>query len=196
MFKLWYGGGMDSHCDWGYAESKEGRAFVKKGQISHLGNVEDDHVVHDRTAHRYYMYYWDRQHGFKGLFRATGLDETRFDFAHATPLAIAGEPPGIYKFTHVVVQGDTWYMFYGDARRAGCRGSTVRLAVSKDGVAWRSVNKRLVVGHDGELLRAEDDLYLLYYGRPGHFDAKDCDIRVAVYAGKLEALTESDEHKQ
>ncbi len=68
VFKLWYGGGMDSHCDWGYAESKEGRAFVKKGQISHLGNVEDDHVVHDRTAHRYYMYYWDRQHGFKGLF--------------------------------------------------------------------------------------------------------------------------------
>ena len=190
VYKLWYGGGMDAHCDWGYAESADGRTFVKKGQISRLGNVEDDHVVHDPVSHRYYMYYWDRRHEPRGLFRATGLDEKGFDFAHATPLTIAGEPPGMYKFSHVVLDEGRWYMFYGDFRRPNCPTSTVRLATSPDGVLWTAVNRQLVAGHDGELLRAGEGLHLLYYGRQGFFDAKDCDIRVAVYAGRLEALGE------
>ncbi len=189
VYKLWYGGGMDTHCDWGYAESADGRTFIKKGQISHLGNVEDDHVVHDPVSHRYHMYYWDRRHEPKGLFRATGLDEKGFDFAHATPLTIAGESPGMYKFTHVVFDNGKWYMLYGDFLRPNCPTSTVRLATSLDGVRWTSVNKLLVPGHDGELLRAGENLYLLFYGRQGHFDAKDCDIRVAIYAGKLDALS-------
>jgi hypothetical protein len=33
-------------------------------------------------------------------------------------------------------------------------------------------------------------VYLLYYGPQGHFDARNCDVRVAVYAGKLEGLIE------
>ena len=190
LFKLWYGGGMDAHCDWGYAQSADGRTFIKKGQISHLGNVEDDHVVHDPVSHRYHMYHWDRRQEPKGLFRATGLDEKSFDFAGATPITIAGESPGMYKFSHVVVERGVWYMFYGDFLRPHCPISTVRLATSTDGVQWTSVNKHLMAGHDGELLRAGEGVYLLYYGPQGHFDARNCDVRVAVYAGKLEGLIE------
>jgi hypothetical protein len=65
-----------------------------------------------------------------------------------------------------------------------------RLATSRDGVQWTSVHKHLIAGHDGELLRAGEGVYLLYYGPQGHFDAGNCDIRVAVYAGKLEGLIE------
>src|ERR1017187_4752789 len=56
VFKMWYGGGENTHCDWGYAVSADGMHFVKKGQLSHLGNVEDDHVVHDKATGRYFMY--------------------------------------------------------------------------------------------------------------------------------------------
>jgi predicted GH43/DUF377 family glycosyl hydrolase len=190
LFKLWYGGGMDAHCDWGYAESEDGRTFIKKGRISRLGNVEDDHVVYDPVSNRYHMYYWDRRQEPKGLFRATGSDEKGFDFAGATPLTIAGESPGMYKFSHVIVEHGVWYMFYSDFLRPNCPAGTVRLATSPDGVQWTSVNKRLVAGHDGELVQADEGVYLLYYGPQGYFDAKNCDIRVAVYAGKLDELTE------
>ena len=61
VFKMWYGGGMDRHCEWGYAVSTDGVKFVKKGQISHLGDVEDDHVAHDKASGRYFMYYCDRK---------------------------------------------------------------------------------------------------------------------------------------
>ena len=60
QFKMWYGGGDANHCDWAFAASADGSHFVKKSRISHLGNVEDDHVVHDTAQGVYRIYYWDR----------------------------------------------------------------------------------------------------------------------------------------
>ena len=48
---------MDARCDWGYAVSTNGVRFVNQGQISHLGNVEDDHLVHDKGGGHYFMYH-------------------------------------------------------------------------------------------------------------------------------------------
>jgi hypothetical protein len=79
-------------------------------------------------------------------------------------------------------------MFYGDFLRPHCPESWVRLATSSDGLHWTSRNKRLVKGHDGEVLKLADDLYLMYYGPRNHFDAKDCDIRLAIYSGELKNL--------
>ena len=81
-------------------------------------------------------------------------------------------------------------LLYGDFLRPHCPNSTVRLATSPDGVNWTSVNKNIVDGHDGEMIRADQDLYLIYYGPRNHFDAAECDIRVALYRGKLKDLVE------
>jgi hypothetical protein len=190
LFKMWYGGGVAEGCDWGFAVSEDGRHFTKKGQISELGGVEDDHVVHDRTSGCYYMYYWDREYEPMALFRAASANERDFDFANAKPIKIEGEAyPRMYKFTHVIREGDDWYMFYGDFLRPHCPHSTVRLAKSSDGVHWTSRAKNLLDGHDGEVLKVADDLYLMYYGPHNHFDAKDCDIRLAIYCGSLKDLS-------
>lgn len=189
VFKMWYGGG-NHVCDWGYATSGDGSHFTKKGKISNLGQVEDDHVVHDLANKRYHMYYWDRKHEPMGLYRATSVDETGFDFTHAQPLKIEGENyPGMYKFTHVFMDDGAWYMLYGDFVRPHCPHSTVRLATSPDGVKWTAVNRNILEGHDGEMIRAGKDLYLIYFGPRNHFDAAECDIRVALYRGKLKDLT-------
>jgi len=188
QFKLWHGGG-NTVCDWGYAVSADGTHFTKKGRISHLGQVEDDHVIHDQSNGRYHMYYWDRAHEPMGLFRATSGSEMDFDFGKAQGLRIEGEHyPGMYKFTHVFMDNGAWYMLYGNFVRPHCPNSTVRLATSPDGVKWTSVNQNLLEGHDGELLRADEGLYLLYYGPRNHFDAAECDIRVALYDGELKSL--------
>jgi hypothetical protein len=190
IFKMWYGGGGGREaCDWAYAESEDGRHFVKKGRISQIEHVEDCHVVHDEEAGKYYMYYWDRRHEPHGLFRAESPDEMDFDFDNAKLIKIDGdEEEEMYKFTHVIREGDHWYMFYGDFLRPHCPESWVRLATSSDGLHWTSRNKRLVKGHDGEVLKLADDLYLMYYGPRNHFDAKDCDIRLAIYSGELKNL--------
>jgi hypothetical protein len=189
VFKMWYGGGMGQHCDWGYAVSTDGVRFIKKGQLSHLGNVEDDHVVHDKQSGRYFMYYWDRKHEPMGLFRAQSPNETNFDFAHASPLTIKGlKYPGMYKFTHVIQDGGLWYMFYGEFVRPGCKGCWSGSAVSNDGLRWTLQNPRLLLCHDAEILKAQDNLYLMFYGPDGYFDQKDCDIRLAIYQGSLSSL--------
>ena len=161
-----------------YAVSVDGTHFTKKGRISHLGGVEDDHVIHDPGSGRYYMYYWDRAHEPMGLFRASAGSETEFDFGKAQALKIEGEQdPGGYKFTHVFMDKGAWYMLYGNFVRPHCPNSTVRLATLPDGVKWTSVNKNLLEGHDGEMLQAAPGLYLLYYGPRNHFDAAGCDVR-------------------
>jgi len=189
VFKMWYGGGEASHCDWGYAVSQDGVKFVKKRQLSHLGNVEDDHVVHDRAAGRYFMYYWDRKHEPKGLFRAESANETDFDFAHAEPIHIEGlKYPGMYKFTHVLHDDGKWYMFFAGFVRPGCKGCTTGLATSPDGLHWNAKNPNLLAGIDGEVLPLTADSWLMFYGPDGFFDQAGCDIRAALYNGNLAGL--------
>ena len=183
------------HCDWAFAVSADGSHFVKKGQISHLGNVEDDHVVHDTakvpsTA----CTTGTAAHEPLGLFCATSKDETDFDFGHAASLRSKGETyPGMYKFSHVFLEGGAWYMYYGNFVRPHCPDGTVRFATSSDGLHWTCRNKDLLKGHDGEVLKVADRLYIMYYGPQGYFDRRGCDIRAAVYAGDLNYLANIEE---
>jgi predicted GH43/DUF377 family glycosyl hydrolase len=189
IYKMWYGGGIKNTCNWGYSESIDGINFTKKGQISDLGKVEDIHVVHDAKSGNYYLYYWDRAYEPNALFVAESINETDFDFGNAINIRIEGEEyPGMYKFTQVLQQKGKWYMFYSDFVRPGCSNATVRLAISEDGKYWKSVNKNLIEGMDGNIVRISNNLYAMYYGPDGYFDQKDCDIRLAVYKGKLEDL--------
>ncbi len=194
VFKMWYGGGMDNHCDWGYATSSNGVHFVKHGQISHLGNVEDDHVIHDAASGRYAMFYWDRKHEPNGLRLAWSPTETDFDFAHAEPVLIEGVPPNsMHKFTHVFRQDGQWFMYFAQFIRPGCKGCWTGYATSLDGVRWQARNRRLLLGQDAEVLKVADDLFFLYYGPDGYSDQKGCDIRLAVLKGHLNELTEKGE---
>ena len=188
-FKLWYGGGIHPACNWGYAESSDGQRFEKRGCISQLNHVEDDHVVHDAEAGKYYMYYWDRQHEPQGLFRAESANETDFDFAHAVAISIAGDTEHeMNKFTHVIRDRGRWFMFYADFVRPGCDDSRTRLATSDDGIHWKSVNRDLFAGHDADILRVGKSLYLAYFGPRGHFDQLDSDVRLAIFRGELDDL--------
>jgi len=191
---MWYGGGGGNKpCDWAYAISKDGTGFEKKGKLSNLGGVEDCHVVHDTDTGLYYMYYWDREHEPMALFMATSPTETGFDFDKAVNIKIDGEKyPEMYKFTHVLKDRDGWHMFYADFERPHCPDSFTRYATSTDGIHWTSRNKKLLEGHDAEVLKVADDVYLMYYGPRNHFDAKDCDIRLAIYNGRLGGLISSE----
>ena len=189
VFKMWYGGGENTHCEWGYAVSTDGAHFVKKGQISHLGNVEDDHVVHDHVTRSYFMYYWDRKQEPKGLFRARSPNETDFDFVHAEPIHIEGlKYPALYKFTHVFQDGGQWHLVFAEFVRPSCKGCWTGYATSQDGLRWRAQNRRLLLGQDAEVLKVADEVYFMYYGPDGYFDQEGCDVRLAVYKGKLSAL--------
>jgi hypothetical protein len=187
-FKMWYGGGNKS-CNWGYAVSEDGSHFKKEGKISNLGAVEDDHVIHDKKGNVYYMFYWNREFEPDALFRASSGNEKDFNFKDAVHIRIKGEKyPGMYKFTHVIKEGNLWYMFYANFERPHCNSSVTRMAVSSDGLHWTKVNSDILHGQDAELLKINDDLYVMYYNPSGYFDAKDCDIRAAVYKDKLKDL--------
>jgi len=198
VYKMWYGGGMEGRCDWGYAVSADGVHFAKKGQISHLGGVEDDHVVHDAGSGRYFMYYWDRKHEPQGLFRAESPNETDFDFAHAKPIRIEGlDYPAMYKFTHVFHESGQWRMLFGEFVRPGCAGCWTGYATSSDGVHWQARNRRVLAGQDAEVLKAANGPYFIYYGPDGYFDQKNCDIRLAICSSplaKLEPLEPPNRH--
>ena len=155
---MWYGGGDADHCDWAFAVSADGSHFDKRARLSHLGTFEDDHVVHDAARGVYRMYYWDCADEPNGLFCATSKDETHFDFEKAAPLRIEGEKyPGMYKFTHVVLDGGgTSGCTYGNFVRPHCPDGTVRLATSSDGLHWTCRNKNLLKGHDGEVSKLAD----------------------------------------
>ena len=189
VFKMWYGGG-NKECDWAYAVSKDGTHFEKKGRISRLGHVEDVHVVHDEASGRYFMYYFDRKHEPMGLFRAESKNETDFDFAKAKPIRIEGlEYPAMYKFTHVIKEGQSWHMFFAKFVRPGCKDCATGYATSSDGLNWTAQNTNLLIGQDGEVLKLADDSWMMFYGPDGYFDQKNCDIRLALYHGKLESLS-------
>ena len=180
---MWFGGN-NPDCNWGYAVSKDGSNFEKIGKISDLGEVEDIHVVHNADDGLYYLYYWDRDYEPMGLFCATSENETDFDFDNAVNITIENDyKEMMYKFTHVIKEGKRWYMFYADFVRPHCDNSKTRLAISADGINWKSFNKDLFSGHDAEILPLSETLLFAYYGPNRYFDRMECDIRVRIFTG-------------
>ena len=205
LFKMWYGGNDDGktvdRCEWGYATSTDGAHFVKLGQFSHLGQVEDDRVVHDRQRGEYFMFYWDRAKADwnevmkgppvapSGLFVARSNNETNFDFSNAVRLTIQGQAwPG--KYSQVIRDGKRWVMFYGEAKLRGIPSKT-GMAVSDDLLTWKKAAFPLIRGHDAAVVEAAPGLWLMFYGPEGYFDMPECDIRLALFNGTLGELAET-----
>ena len=194
LFKMWYGGTTisDGRRDFqvGYAVSENGAEFRSRTKISDFPSdisVADMHLVHDHEKGLYRMFYLSREGDYWGMFYADSPNETEFDFHNGKRLFIEGET-GKYRCTHVIVENDVWYMFYGYKfqPRSG-------LAVSDDGANWRRVNSNMFDGHDPEVLKAAEDLYLLFYC-PSIYDMghkPGCDIRVALLEGKIDDLVRS-----
>jgi predicted GH43/DUF377 family glycosyl hydrolase len=192
LFRMWYGGGGGSmpNFGWAYAVSKNGTHFEKRGLIGigNLTGVEDCHVVYDPDSELYYMYYWYGWDEPNALYCVTSPTETGFDFNEAINIKIEGENSFMCKFAHVLKDKDGWHMFYANFVQPHCPNSYTRYAISKDGIHWQARNKRLIEGHDAEVLRVADDLYLMFYSPQNYFDRKDCDVRLAVYNGRLPDL--------
>lgn len=79
-------------------------------------------------------------------------------------------------------------MFYSNFVQPHCPNSITRYAYSSDGIHWEARNKTLLKGHDSEVLRVADDLYMMFYSPQNGFDREDTDIRLAVYNGTLSDL--------
>lgn len=198
LFKLWFGCSDGGKTNWAYAVSSDGSHFEIKGQISYLGNVEDDHVVHNLEDGKYYMFYWDRakapwdavmkggDHQPSGLFVAVSNDETHFDFDHATRIDIEGQQWPV-KYSHIIKEDNKWIMFYGQAVTRGNSSST-GIATSIDLIHWRKRAFPIVKGHDAEILQAGHNSWYLYYAPDRSFDMPGADVRLATYKGKLSAL--------
>ncbi len=184
LFKLWYGGAGADGDNWGYATSTDGTHFVKQGQLSYLGQVEDDHVVHDPTSGGYFMYYWNRQYEPEGLYCAQSPNETNFDFADAQPIHLVGVPytNTMYKFPNVFQEGGQWYMYFGEFIRPSCVGCWTGYATSRDGLHWQVQNPQMIQCHDAFVVKMTNDLYFMYYGPDGYFDQPSDDIRLAEYS--------------
>jgi outer membrane protein assembly factor BamB len=196
VFKMWYGatprGNARGNFHWGYAVSKDGTHFEKISIISDevaFAAFEDAHVVHDEETNCYYMYCWDREKEPKGLYRVQSANETDFDFTKAEPVKIEGlSDTPMHKFTHVFKENGTWYMYYAEFKRPRCHDCATGYATSDDGLNWKVQNGNLLYAQDAEIVKADEDLYLMYYGPNGFFDGKGCDIRLALYAGSLDDL--------
>lgn len=81
-------------------------------------------------------------------------------------------------------------MFYSNfTPETGCVDATIRFATSGDSLNWHLVNNYLLDGMDAEVIKIGKDLYAMYYGPQGYFDRANCDIRLAVYKGKLTDMT-------
>ncbi len=190
LFKMWYGGTtmLNGKRDFqiGYASSKDGINFSRYGKISDYpkGNMGDMHVVHHEASGKYYMYFLDRNLKTRPLLRAESINETDFDFENAELITIPGEEPG-YRCPHVFIDEGEWYMYYGYKRK-----DRTGYAVSMDGLHWEAKNTAVFEGDDAEILKVADDVYLMYYLLPeyqlGHLPG--CDIRIAVFEGKLDEL--------
>jgi predicted GH43/DUF377 family glycosyl hydrolase len=192
VFKMWYGGERVGHRDFqcGYATSKDGTYFTKKGKISNfpLGDMGDMHVFHNTESRRYYMYYWDRRFEKAERLRlATSPNERDFDFDNAGRIQIEGEERG-HRYTHVFQEGDTCYMYYGfdgGPPRSG-------YATSSDLLHWKARNTRLAETEDAEIFKVGRDLYFMFYCPAGMQDEGGCDIRLAIFNGDLDRLALKD----
>lgn len=190
VFKLWYGGGIDRHCDYGFAESIDGSRFEKRGRFSSIGQLSDGHVVRESPDSHYLLYYFDKRFEPRNsLFRAASAAETGFDFSAARPIIIDGESPNsMVKFSQVFVADGAWYMLYANFVRPSAADSSTRLARSDDGVHWKCVNKNLFAGHDAEVMSLDDSLHLAYFSRRGSYNQPKCDVQLAIYRGSWDRL--------
>jgi hypothetical protein len=191
VYKMWYGGERAGHRDFqcGYAVSKDGTHFTKKGKIStfDVGDIGDMHVYHDTKTGRYYMYYWDRSLNKADRLRvAVSKNETDFDFENAQTISIRNEVPG-HRYTHVFKVADTWYMFYGYENKP-----KTGFATSTDGLTWKTANNKLLPSEDTEILPIQNDLYLMFYCPMGLQDEKNCDIRLAILNNNLTHLADKN----
>jgi hypothetical protein len=198
LFKMWYGGEIAGSDDWGYATSTDGTHFVKQARLSHLGQVEDDRVVHDRQRGEYFIFYWNREKAHwddvmkgppgapSGLFVARSSNETNFDFAHAVRLTVEGQAWPV-KYSQVIRDGNRWVMFYGEAKLRGIPTET-GMAVSDDLLTWKKAAFPVIQGHDAVVMEVAPSLWFMYYGPEPYFDMPECDIRLAVYKGQLSAI--------
>jgi predicted GH43/DUF377 family glycosyl hydrolase len=197
-FKMWFGGNKGKQCEWAYAESKDGTHFDERGPISHLGAVEDIHVVHDAKAGEYRLYYWDRDKAPwddvmkgppgqpSGLFVARSKNETDFDFDHAQRLMVQGQEWPV-KYSHVLPYHDKWVMFYGEAVVRG-KPSRSGMAFSDDGFTWKRAAFPIDDGHDTEAIEAAPGLWMIFYGPHSYFDWPEGDLNVGIYEGSLDDL--------
>jgi len=192
LFKMWYGGGggRKPNIGWAYAESKDGSSFTKKGLIgtNNRSEVEDVHVVHDRTEGLYYLYYWHGNEDVEHLYCVTSPTEKGFDFSESVKVDIAGDNSFWCKFGHVLKNEEGWHLFYSNYIAPHGKNSIVRYATSEDGINWQAKNKSLIYGLDADVLQVSSDLYMMAYAPENHFDKKDADIRIALYNGKLSEL--------
>jgi hypothetical protein len=134
------------------------------------------------------MYYWWGWAEPEGLFLVTSPTVTGFDFNERIGIRIEGDDSYMKKFGHVLRDEEGWHMFYSNFLQPHCPNSITRYAFSEDGIHWEAKNKGLLKGHDSEVLRVDDDLYLMFYCPQDHFDRKECDIRLAIYNGRLSDL--------
>lgn len=79
-------------------------------------------------------------------------------------------------------------MFYSNFVQPHCPNSITRYAYSTDGIHWQAKNKRLVRGHDSDVLKLADDLYLMFSSPQNGFDRTGTDVRLSVYKGTLKDL--------
>jgi len=197
LFKMWYGGGggRKPNFGWAYAVSKDGSNFEKKGLIgkNNPSSVEDVHVVHDKESGLYYMYYWHGHDEPNALRLVISPTETDFDFDKRVKVEIEGDNSFMKKFGHILKDKDGWHLFYSNCVQPYCPNSIVRYATSKDGINFTTVNKRIVEGHDADVLSVTDNLHMMLYSPQNGFDAKGCDIRLAVYNGNLSDIVDTQD---
>jgi hypothetical protein len=74
-----------------------------------------------------------------------------------------------------------YYGFDGGPPRMG-------YATSNDLMHWKAANTYLMGGEDAEILKAEKDVYLVFYCPEGFQDEAGCDIRLAIFTGRLDDL--------
>lgn len=121
-----------------------------------------------------------------GLFVAISGDETNFNFENAKRLKIAGQDWPV-KYSHVFKYNDRWLMIYGEAVTRGNHSSS-GIAVSDDLIHWGKTAFPIIKGHDAEILQIDKNTWFLYYAPYTYFDMPDCDIRLAIFHGKMEKL--------